>query len=85
MILNDFRYYEYDRIDYQDVAIVESHVDNAEAEQQAQATGKAQREILDLLLLVVVHNEETQAEEHGEDAVHLAREESSQHIGYCLV
>ena len=46
---------------------------------------KRAREAFALLLLVVVHNEETQAEEHGEDAVHLAREESSQHIGYCLV
>ena len=30
------------------------------------------REAFTLLLLVVVHNEETQAEEHGEDTIHLA-------------
>ncbi|MBQ2585021.1 MAG: hypothetical protein II568_07575, partial [Erysipelotrichaceae bacterium] len=40
---------------------------------------------LTFLLLVVVHDEETQAEEHGKDAIHLAREQPSQHIGYGLV
>jgi hypothetical protein len=30
------------------------------------------QEVLAFLLLVVVHDEETQSEEHGEDAIHLA-------------
>ena len=59
------------RIEHQDVAIVEGHVDNAKHEQQAHAPGKTPREVLAFLLLVVVHDEETQAKEHGEDAVHL--------------
>ena len=61
------------RIEHQNVAIVESHVDNAEHEQQAHTPGKAPREVFSFLLLVIVHDEETQPEEHGEDAVHLAR------------
>ena len=60
------------RIQHQDVAIVEGYVDDTKHKQQAHTPGKAAREVLALLLLVVVHDEETQSEEHGEDAVHLA-------------
>lgn len=42
-------------------------------------------EVFTLLLLVVVHDEETQSEEHGEDAIHLAREQPCQHVSHCLV
>jgi hypothetical protein len=37
------------------------------------------------LLLVVVHYEETQAEQHREDAIHLAGKEPCEDVGDCLV
>ena len=73
------------RIEHEDVAIVECHVDKAKDKQQAHAPGKSSREIAAFLLLVVVHDKETQSEEHGEDAIHLAREQPGKDVGYCLV
>ena len=61
-----------DCIKHQNVTIVESNVDKAKDKQQAHAPGKTAGKRLPLLLLVVVHDEEAQSEEHGEDAIHLA-------------
>lgn len=64
-----------DRIEHEDIAIVERYVDESENEHQAHAPGKAASEGASLLLLVVVHDKETESEEHGEDAVHLAAQQ----------
>ena len=72
-------------IEHQDVAVVERHIDDTEHEEQTHAPGEAPGEAFALLLLVVVHDKETQAEEHGEDAIHLAGQQPGEHVGYCLV
>ena len=72
-------------VEHEDVAIVEGHIDHAKEEQQEHAPGEAAREAAMLLLLVVVHDKETQTEEHGEDAVHLTAEQPGEHLGHHLV
>ena len=73
------------RIEHQYVAVIKDSVYDTQEEQEAHSPDKASGEALAFLLLVVVHNEETQPEEHGEDAVHLAREQPSQHVSHSLV
>ena len=36
-------------------------------------------------MLVVVHDEKAQSEEHGKDTIHLAGEQPGQHAAYLLV
>ena len=72
-------------IEHQDVAIVKGYVDQSENEQQTHAPCETGGEIVMFLLLIVVHDEETQSEQHGKDAIHLPREEPGKHIGNRLV
>ena len=72
-------------IEHQDVTVVERHIDKAKPEQQAHAPGKAPGKRPPPLLLVIVHDEEAQPEEHGKDAVHLAAQEPCQNRPHSLV
>ena len=74
-----------DGIEHEDIAIVKRHVDKTKHEQQAHTPSKTTREAFALLLLVVVHDEETQSEEHGEDAIHLATQQPSQHFPHKVI
>ena len=73
------------RIKHQDVAVVESYIDEAEHEEQAHTPGETAGKGASFLLLVVVHDEETQSEEHGENPVHFSGKQPRQHGGYRLV
>ena len=72
-------------VEHEDVAVVEGHIDEAEHEKQTHAPGEAAREVFPPLLLVVVHDEETQTEEHGKDTIHLSGKQPCQHVGHRLV
>ena len=74
-----------DRIEHEDIAIVERYIDESKNEQQTHAPGKAASEGASLLLLVVVHDKETESEEHSEDAVHLAAQQPGEHPAYRLI
>ena len=72
-------------VEHQDVAVVEGYIDEAEHEEQAHTPGETSGKGTPFLLLVVVHDEETQSEEHGENTVHLAGKQPRQHGGHRLV
>ena len=47
--------------------------------------GESTRKAIAPLLLVVVHDEEAQSEEQGKDAIHLSRQQQSQHICHPII
>ena len=72
-------------VDRQDVAVVEAEVKHTPGEQQQHPPEEARAEVNSFLRLVVVLDEEAQAEEQGEDGVHLSAEDEEGGVPYGLV
>ena len=68
-----------------DIAVIEDQIQQAEPEKQHHAPGKTEGEVLPLLLLVVPHDKKAEAEQQGENAVHLARQQYGEHVEHGTV
>ena len=74
-----------DGIREENVAIEKGGVHNTEHCQEEHSPGESTRKAISSLLLVIVHDEETQSEKQGKNAIHLSRQQQCQHICHPII
>ena len=74
-----------DGIGEEDIAIKKGGVHDTEHCQEEHSPGESSRKAISPLLLVIIHNKEAQSEEQGKDAIHLSRQQQSQHICHPII